>query len=45
MIELDVFYARHASLRLDLAILLRTFPALLAQVRETRNARDTQDKP
>lgn len=37
MIELDVFYARHASLRLDLKIILKTIPALLAQVRETRS--------
>ena len=45
MIELDVFYARNASLRLDLRILFKTIPALLAQVRETRTARDTQEKP
>ena len=43
MIELDVFYARHASLRLDLVILLKTIPALLAQVRETRSGRQRQD--
>lgn len=43
MIELDVFYARHASLRLDLVILLKTIPALLAQVRETRSGRLRQD--
>ena len=44
MIELDVFYARHASLRLDLLILLKTIPAILAQVRQTRNARATRGK-
>ena len=43
MIELDVFYARHASLRLDLVILLKTIPALLAQVRETRSGRQRQN--
>ena len=45
MIELDVFYARHACLRLDLAILLRTIPALLTQVRDTKSDRATPDKP
>ena len=44
MIELDVFYARHASLRLDLLILLKTIPALLVQVRETRSGREPQEK-
>ena len=43
MIELDVFYARHASLRLDLVIILKTIPALLAQVREARSGREQQD--
>jgi len=28
-VALDVLYARHKSLRLDLAILLRTVPAVL----------------
>jgi lipopolysaccharide/colanic/teichoic acid biosynthesis glycosyltransferase len=32
MIELDIFYARNKSFCLDLAIMLRTFPALVAQV-------------
>lgn len=44
MIELDIFYARHASLRLDVVILLKTLPALLAQVRETRNVPDRLEK-
>ena len=43
MIELDVFYARNASLRLDLLILLKTVPALVSQVRETRSGRETRD--
>lgn len=45
MIELDIFYARHASLRLDLAIILKTLPALLRQVRETRTGRESQGPP
>lgn len=34
MIQLDVFYARNQSLWLDLRILVRTFPALLEQVKD-----------
>lgn len=44
MIELDVYYARHASLRLDLLIIFKTIPALLAQVRESRSGREPQGK-
>jgi exopolysaccharide production protein ExoY len=36
MIDLDIYYARNLSLRLDLAILLRTVPTILAQVLESR---------
>jgi lipopolysaccharide/colanic/teichoic acid biosynthesis glycosyltransferase len=36
MIEMDIHYARSASLWLDLAILLRTFPAIIAQILESR---------
>lgn len=32
MIELDIYYARNMSPSLDLVIMLRTFPALIAQV-------------
>ena len=39
MIELDIFYARHRSLRLDMAILWKTLPALFAQVRESKAVR------
>ena len=39
MIELDIFYARNMSLRLDLEIMLKTLPALLAQVRESQTVR------
>jgi lipopolysaccharide/colanic/teichoic acid biosynthesis glycosyltransferase len=36
MIELDIYYARNLSLTLDLAILLKTVPAILVQVLESR---------
>lgn len=36
MIEMDIHYARSVSLWLDLAILLKTFPAIVAQVVESR---------
>jgi lipopolysaccharide/colanic/teichoic acid biosynthesis glycosyltransferase len=36
MIELDIYYARNMSLRLDLMIILKTFPAILAQLLEAR---------
>ena len=39
MIELDIFYARNVSLRLDLVILLKTIPALFAQVSESQSVR------
>jgi exopolysaccharide production protein ExoY len=38
MVHMDLFYARAMSLKLDVAILLRTFPALLGQFLETRRA-------
>jgi exopolysaccharide production protein ExoY len=38
MINLDVFYTKNLSLRLDLAIMLRTVPAIVSQVLETRRA-------
>jgi exopolysaccharide production protein ExoY len=36
MINLDIFYTKHMSLWLDLAIIVKTFPAILEQVIETR---------
>jgi exopolysaccharide production protein ExoY len=39
MIKLDIFYTKNVSLGLDLALMLKTFPALIAQVIETRSAR------
>jgi lipopolysaccharide/colanic/teichoic acid biosynthesis glycosyltransferase len=32
MVEMDVFYSKHLSLRLDLKIIARTFPAIAAQL-------------
>jgi lipopolysaccharide/colanic/teichoic acid biosynthesis glycosyltransferase len=36
MINLDIFYTKNMSLWLDLTIMLKTLPALMAQVVETR---------
>jgi lipopolysaccharide/colanic/teichoic acid biosynthesis glycosyltransferase len=36
MIAMDLFYANNMSLRLDLAIILKTIPALLNQTLESR---------
>jgi exopolysaccharide production protein ExoY len=38
MIQMDLFYTKAMSLKLDLAILFRTLPALLEQFLETRQA-------
>jgi lipopolysaccharide/colanic/teichoic acid biosynthesis glycosyltransferase len=38
MIQMDLFYTRAMSLKMDMAILLRTLPALLGQFLETRRA-------
>ena len=37
MIELDIYYTKHISARLDFEIMLRTFPALVAQFLEARS--------
>jgi exopolysaccharide production protein ExoY len=48
MIKMDIYYARNMSLRLDLVIVLRTLPALVAQLLEicvgtrTRNSIDNR---
>jgi exopolysaccharide production protein ExoY len=36
MIDMDIFYTKNQSLLLDLTIILKTLPALLTQVLETR---------
>ena len=36
MIEMDIYYARNLSFLLDLSILVKTLPAILAQVLESR---------
>lgn len=38
MIEMDIFYGKNMSLRLDLSIMLRTIPAIITQVWETRGS-------
>jgi lipopolysaccharide/colanic/teichoic acid biosynthesis glycosyltransferase len=38
MINLDIYYTKNLSLRLDLAIILQTVPAIVGQVLETRRA-------
>ena len=47
MIEMDIFYSRNLSLALDLQILLRTFPAIVRQVRDSwqRNPRVSARSP
>lgn len=40
MIDLDIHYARHKSLFMDLKIIAMTIPALLAQARDVRHARN-----
>jgi lipopolysaccharide/colanic/teichoic acid biosynthesis glycosyltransferase len=45
MIQMDVSYANNMSLWLDLAILLRTFPALMAEVINTRPAPPLRARP
>lgn len=39
MIQMDIFYARNQSLRLDLAIMLQTIPTIAGQVIESQQAR------
>jgi exopolysaccharide production protein ExoY len=42
MIEMDIYYSRHASLWLDILILLRTIPAIVSQAIESRISRCQQ---
>ena len=39
MINMDIFYTKNMSLWLDLTIMVKTFPALMSQLIETRIAR------
>jgi hypothetical protein len=41
MIRLDIKYARELSFWLDLKIIFSTLPCLLAQVRDSRRARES----
>jgi lipopolysaccharide/colanic/teichoic acid biosynthesis glycosyltransferase len=38
MMQMDIWYAQHKSLWLDLSIILRTFPALAGQLLDVRRA-------
>jgi lipopolysaccharide/colanic/teichoic acid biosynthesis glycosyltransferase len=42
MINMDIFYTKNMSLWLDLTIMVKTFPAVISQVVETRFARRFQ---
>jgi lipopolysaccharide/colanic/teichoic acid biosynthesis glycosyltransferase len=44
MIEMDIYYARHASFWLDILILLRTIPAIVGQAIESRISMGRQQK-
>lgn len=44
MIGMDIFYARNLSVWLDLRIILKTLPALVAQVVETRRSSHRGDR-
>jgi lipopolysaccharide/colanic/teichoic acid biosynthesis glycosyltransferase len=39
MIDMDIFYGKNMSARFDLSIILRTIPAIIGQVLETRGVR------
>jgi lipopolysaccharide/colanic/teichoic acid biosynthesis glycosyltransferase len=45
MIHLDIKYARSKTLGWDLKIILMTIPALIIQMRETRQARQASSRP
>jgi hypothetical protein len=44
MIDLDVYYAQHKTLRLDLRIILLTVPAILAQVSDLRRGKRARNR-
>ena len=39
MIAMDILYAKNMSLKMDLAIMLRTLPAIAVQVLESRTVK------
>jgi len=45
MMNLDIFYTRHMSLWLDLTIMAKTFPVILAQLIEIHGVRHRPDGP
>ena len=45
MIKLDIFYTKNMSLWLDLKIILKTLPALMVQVNDSRSARRQAGRP
>jgi exopolysaccharide production protein ExoY len=45
MIKLDIFYTKNMSLWLDLKIILKTLPALMEQVNDSRSARRQGGRP
>jgi lipopolysaccharide/colanic/teichoic acid biosynthesis glycosyltransferase len=45
MMNMDIFYTQNMSLRLDLAIMVRTFPAILLQLIEVRKVRHRPGGP
>ena len=44
MIAMDIYYAKHMSLWLDLSIMLRTLPAIAVQILESRTVRSKRSK-
>src|ERR1700723_3905674 len=45
MIKLDIFYTKNLSLWLDLKIIVKTLPALMVQVNDSRAARRQSNRP
>jgi lipopolysaccharide/colanic/teichoic acid biosynthesis glycosyltransferase len=45
IVNMDIFYSKNMSLWLDLTILLKTFPVIIAQVIESRTARHRPQGP
>lgn len=45
MVELDIFYAEHKSLFLDLKIIAKTIPAIILQTKDIAEISKTDEKP